>query len=61
MLQRLEKDFIATKIKSTELETSVTSKKTILDLEAQKQRKTKEDRLQAKAIFDNLMKNIELE
>jgi len=61
MLDRLEKDFIATKIKSTELDTSIKSKKGILDLEGGKQRKTKEERLQAKAIFDNLMKNIELE
>lgn len=45
MLERLEKDFIATKIKSTELDASTKSKKTILDLESQKQRKTKEDRL----------------
>merc|ERR1711957_238182 len=61
MLDRLEKDFIATKIKSTELDTSIKSKKGVLDLEGGKQRKTKEERLQAKAIFDNLMKNIELE
>jgi chromosome segregation ATPase len=61
MLERLEKDMIATKIKSTELDASVKSKKAILDLESQKNRKTKEERLQAKAIFDNLMKNIELE
>lgn len=61
MLERLEKDFIATKIRSTEMDTSVKSKKNILDLESSKQRKTKEERLQAKAIFDNLMKNIELE
>lgn len=45
MLERLEKDFIATKIKSTELDVSAVSKKGILDLESQKQRKTKEDRL----------------
>jgi hypothetical protein len=32
-----------------------------LDLENGKQRKTKEERLQAKAIFDSLMKNIEKE
>lgn len=61
MLERLERDFIATKIKSSELEVSLKSKKSILELEQQKNRKTKEERLQAKAIFDNLMKNIELE
>lgn len=61
MLDRLEKDYIACKIKSSELDGSIKSKKGILDIESQKQRKTKEERLQAKAIFDNLMKNIELE
>jgi hypothetical protein len=45
MLGRLEKDFIATKIKSTELDISHKSKVTILELETQKQRKTKEERL----------------
>jgi hypothetical protein len=34
MLERLEKDFIATKIKSTELDASAKSKKAILDLES---------------------------
>ena len=32
-----------------------------MELETQKQRKTKEERLQSKAIFDSLMKNIEKE
>jgi hypothetical protein len=45
MLVRLERDFIATKIKSTELDTSIKSKQGILDLENSKQRKTKEERL----------------
>jgi len=36
MLDRLEKDYIATKIKSTELDTSIKSKKGILDLEGGK-------------------------
>jgi len=61
MLERLEKDYIASKIKSSELEISAKSKLSILDLELTKQRKSKEDRLQSKAIFDSLMKNIELE
>lgn len=61
MLERLEKDYIASKIKATELDSSAKSKLSILDLELVKQRKSKEDRLQSKAIFDNLMKNIELE
>ncbi len=45
MLVRLERDFIATKIKSTELDASIKSKQGILDLENSKQRKTKEERL----------------
>ena len=45
MLERLEKDFIASKIKSSELEVSAKSKLQILDVELVKQRKSKEDRL----------------
>lgn len=45
MLERLEKDYIASKIKATELDVSAKSKLSILDLELNKQRKSKEDRL----------------
>jgi hypothetical protein len=45
MLERLEKDYIASKIKSSELETSTKFKLSILDLESGKHRKSKEDRL----------------
>lgn len=61
MLDRMKKDLIATKISSGEMEGSLKNKSQILDLENQKHRKTKEERLQAKSIFDNLMKNIEKE
>jgi outer membrane murein-binding lipoprotein Lpp len=61
MLERMKKDFIATKIKSSEMEGSLKNKASILDIEQGKQRKTKEERLQSKAIFDSLMKNIEKE
>jgi len=61
MLERMKKDHISTKIRSNEFETSLKSKSSILDLESSKQRKTKEERLQSKAIFDSLMKNIEKE
>jgi len=61
MLDRMNKDFIACKIKTTDLETSMRSKRTVLDNEEQKARKTKEEKLQSKNIFDNLMKNIEKE
>lgn len=61
MLERMERDYIASKLKATDLETSIKSKSGILDLESQKQRKTKEERLQSKAVFDSLMLNIEKE
>jgi chromosome segregation ATPase len=61
MLSRMKKDFIASKIKCTELDESLKSKRALLDLEQSKQRRTKEERLQSKAIFDKLMANIEKE
>lgn len=57
----MKKDYIASKIKCTELDESLKSKRALLELEHGKQRKTKEERLQSKTIFDNLMKNIEKE
>ena len=45
MLERLEKDYIASKIKTTDLDVSAKSKLAILDLEIGKQRKSKEERL----------------
>ena len=61
MLERMKKDFIAAKIQSSEYENSLKNKSQILDLESQKQRKIKEERLQSKAIFEGLMRNIEKE
>lgn len=61
MVDRMKKDHIATKIRSGEFESSLKSKSQILELENHKQRKTKEERLQSKSIFDSLMKNIEKE
>ncbi len=61
MLERMKKDFIATKIQTAEYETSLKSKDSILELENQKSQRTKEERLQSKSTFDSLMKNIELE
>lgn len=61
MLDRMKKDHISTKIASNEMETSLRSKSQILEIETNKQRKTKEERLQSKAIFDSLMRNIEKE
>ena len=61
MLERMNKDFIACKIKTSDLETSLRNKSQVLDIEESKTRKTKEEKLQSKNIFDNLMKNIEKE
>lgn len=61
ILHRMKKDHISTKIQSGELDTSLRSKSQILEIEQHKQRKTKEEKLQSKAIFDSLMKNIEKE
>ena len=48
MLDRMKKDFIAAKIQSAEYEKSLKNKSQVLDLEQQKQRKIKEERLQSK-------------
>ena len=61
MLHRMEQDYIATKIKSSELDQSLKTKTEVLTMEEAKQRDSKENRLQSKGIFDNLMKNIEKE
>lgn len=45
MLERMKKDFISTKIQSNEMETSLRSKSQILEIEKNKQRLTKEERL----------------
>jgi len=61
MLNRMQKDYLASKLQCSDLEASIKSKAAISDMEQQKGRKTKEERLQSKAIFDNLMRNIEKE
>jgi hypothetical protein len=61
MLERMKKDFIATKISTAEYEISLKSKEGILETENQKSQRTKEERLQSKSTFDSLMRNIELE
>jgi len=58
MLDRMKKDFIASKIASSENELSLKNKVNVLNSEESKQRKIKEERLQSKAIFDSLMNNI---
>ena len=61
MMERMKKDFIACKLKTTDMETSLRNKQQVLDIEEGKSRSTKEQKLQSKNIFDNLMKNIEKE
>lgn len=61
MLERMKKDFIATKIKANDFEKNLVNKKSVIEIEEGKQRKTKEERLQSKNTFDKLMKNIEKE
>ena len=61
MLERISKDYIANKLKTSDLEGSLRNKGQVLDIEEGKTRKTKEEKLQSKNIFDNLMKNIEKE
>ena len=61
MLERMKRDYIASKLKGTELDKSLQTKKSVIDAEEEKQRVTKEGRLQSKSIFDGLMKNIEKE
>lgn len=52
MLDRMNKDFIASRIKSSEQDISLKSKEGILAGELQKHRLTKEEKLQSKNIFD---------
>ena len=61
MLKRMKKDFIAAKIQTSQMDKSLKNKSAVLDLEQQRQRKIKEERLQSKQIFEGLMKNIEKE
>ena len=48
MLERMKKDFIASKINSSENESSLKNKSNILDTEQQRHRKIKEEKLQSK-------------
>ena len=61
MLMRMKKDFINLKLKSSANDGALKNKSNVLELETQKNRKIKEDKLQSLAIFQNLMRNIEKE
>ena len=61
MLDRMKKDLIALQLISNDLVESLRSKRQIMKDELNKQRKSKENKLQSKYRLDNLMKNIERE
>ena len=61
MLMRMKKDFINLKLKSSANDGALKNKSNVLELETQKNRKIKEDKLQSLDIFQNLMRNIEKE
>jgi len=61
MLDRMKKDLIALQLISNDLIESLRSKRQIMKDELNKQRKSKENKLQSKYRLDHLMKNIERE
>ena len=61
MLDRMKKDLIALQLLSNDFIESLRSKRSIMNDELNKQRKSKENKLQSKYRLDNLMKNIERE
>jgi hypothetical protein len=61
MLDRMKKDFIASKIQSSDHSASLKNKSSILELEQQKQRKIKQERLQSKSIFQHVLDSISKE
>eukprot|EP00347_Sterkiella_histriomuscorum_P012519 403368264 len=61
MLDRMKKDLISLQLTSNDLTESLKSKKIIINDELNKQRKSKENKLQSKYRLDNLMKNIDHE
>ena len=61
MLDRMKKDLISLQLVSNDLMESLRSKRTIMTDELNKQRKSKENKLQSKYKLDNLMKNIDHE
>ena len=61
MLDRMKKDLISLQLTSNDLIESLKSKKIIYEDELNKQRKSKENKLQSKYKLDNLMKNIDHE
>eukprot|EP00344_Euplotes_crassus_P004342 CAMPEP_0197000856 /NCGR_PEP_ID=MMETSP1380-20130617/5697_1 /TAXON_ID=5936 /ORGANISM="Euplotes crassus, Strain CT5" /LENGTH=532 /DNA_ID=CAMNT_0042418309 /DNA_START=9 /DNA_END=1607 /DNA_ORIENTATION=- len=58
MIERLNKDLIAMEIYKKNLETSLKNKETMFEEQKEKFRAAKEQKLQSKTIFDNLVKNL---
>ena len=61
MLDRMKKDMISLQLTSNDLMESLRSKRSIMNDELNKQRKSKENKLQSKYRLDHLMKNIDHE
>ena len=61
MLDRMKKDLISLQLFSNDLMESLKSKRQIMNDELNKNRKSKENKLQSKYRLDNLMKNIDHE
>lgn len=61
MIGRMKQDYVAINIKSANKEKSLKNKSGVMELEHQKSRGVKEQRLQSKATVDRLMENIEKE
>jgi len=61
MLDRMKKDLISLQLVSNDLMESLKSKRQIMNDELNKNKKSKENKLQAKYRLDNLMRNIDHE
>ena len=61
MLDRMKKDLISLQLYSNDLMISLKSKRQIMNDELNKQRKSKENKLQSKFKLDSLMQNIDRE
>ena len=57
----MKKDFIASRIKSSENDASLKNKSQVLEIESQKARQVKQERLQSKAIFQHVLDSISKE
>jgi len=58
MIERIKRDLISMQMYQKNLEKSLRNKQIMFDEQKEKLRKTKENKLQSKIIFDNLVKNL---